>query len=1057
MELVMSTPIRTMVGKSLWSVLLVLVAATPGRAIDIIITYVQEDPSPYEANNVTGITLTTLFEAAAAYWEDYLPNSGVYNVRVSWDDDLGEDVLGEASPAGASFFDVDLLADPDPPGESTLTNPAPWFIDTTPDDHSEFDLARVEASSLSQGEINAYFNGSDLPPTLEIGYFGDAVDGGDADEKIDALTVALHELGHCLGVNALSGDSWIPPVSMTGGHLVIIDNPDETDDHLAPPTALMFPSVGRQRTLPSAIDVLAIVDDEDFTMADLPRQSFLQAQDDPSDPDFSWHTGPFFWEGGSQPGTDDHARITNGARVALQTADVQIASLVIAGGSELKTQNRTLLVDGLTEFSSTSALAPTDIFVGAGGSLETIDLNINGGRLFLEGGAVIVNHNANITTPGSQRGEIHAHGTIEVTNRLVNEGQIITAGGALVLTTTSPDSVDVWDLDGKGAGSIIALDGDITVHGSHHGSFDGFMAIDAARAIHLDRPWVMGESGLLSLAGGGGVGAPATLQVDVAEIAGRVAATVGVLDGGEYVFAHTAQLVVSHPLAVLELATLSRFRGVEFFGRGTVRQLSDIVVEAPTTIDEVIFDWGNTASVDVNELTVEPSALLTIKSQSTGTASNEYRGIIRLNNGVMDVQGLPSWTLPTNLGDADGSLGMLVLHNNPEVPTPPTLLGADVTLGGLIRAEGGIGVISADLVAQPTAVIVVQAAAALSLAGHVTYDGPAVHGAGTLHQSGDSTVVSSTTIATNIYDWDGLLLPIPTMTIAPGALLTINSAQIDVGASSADGYGGQVMVADTSALLVNTNGPWRLDGTMTLQGQAVSSPGVIVDGSDLVNHGTIEGNGRIQSSLENHGTLSPGLSAGMLRFQAGFTLTADSVVEIEIGGLTPLTQYDQIIVNQFGSAILSGDLAVSLINGFVPQMDHSFTILTAGLVSGVFDHEIKVGLPPGLTYQVTYNSNSVVLSFLAGLTADFDMDGDVDADDVAQWQDSFGLDAGGDANGDGITDGADFLIIQQQLGGGSPAASAAASAHVGVPEPGVCILLTMGIALGGIVSRRPVR
>jgi hypothetical protein len=137
---------------------------------------------------------------------------------------------------------------------------------------------------------------------------------------------------------------------------------------------------------------------------------------------------------------------------------------------------------------------------------------------------------------------------------------------------------------------------------------------------------------------------------------------------------------------------------------------------------------------------------------------------------------------------------------------------------------------------------------------------------------------------------------------------------------------------------------------------------------------------------------------------------------------------------------------VNLTDGFLPDADVTFTILTAGVVSGVFDHELKSGMPPGLTYEVIYNPDSVVLSFLP----DFDWDGHGDGDDLATWQRSFGVDAGGDADGDGDTDGADFLIVQQQLGG-MLATPAAAAANVGVPEPATWALAAAGLAaLGGL-------
>jgi hypothetical protein len=1056
----MKALIRTVAIESLWSLGILLGGATPAGAITINITYCEEDPSPYEVNNVTGTTIVGLFNAAAAIWEDYLPNSGTYNICVSWDSDLDDDPQDNVLGSADSFSgDIDLLADPLNGG--TLEVPAPWYIDSTPADHSEFDLARIEALTLSQAQINSFFKGSPLPPSLEIGYRGPATGGFGAEGKYDALTVALHEIGHILGVNAASGDAWIPPASMTGGAVVAIDNTEEDDAHIAAPTALMFPSpvsLGG-RTLPSTIDILAVVDDEDFTMADLPRQAFLVAQGDENDPDFSWHVGPFFWEGGSQPGTDDHARITNGARVALQTGDVNIESLVVSGGSALKTQNRAMLVDGLTRLFGD---LPSQIIVGSGGSLETTDLRIGGAQpvLVLDGGVLIVNKRAEVVIEGENQfgGKIVGHGNVHVSERLENDGVIRAEGGTLTLMTL-PFATEVWDLDGSGQGQIQALDGDLIVHGPHEGEFDNVMRIGPGRLVDLDSFWVMGDGGDLLL--NGAPGSPATFHGNGAEISGQVVADKhGVLEGGGFLFVN-AMLSVPDADDLLELRFPSTFRGdppggraVE--GRGTLRQLSNIVVEGAVTVDAETFDWGNSeggVATAINALIVEPASLLTILSESTGTAGNEYRGTILLNNGVMDVQELPGWTLPTDLAGADKTLGTLVLNNNQELTPAPRLLGAELTLGGVIRAEGGIGYIDPDLVTRPTAEIEVQVAAELVLGGHVTYDGPMVHGLGTLHQSGDATVVSPTTMATDVYDWDGDLSTPSEMTIAPGASLTITSQQIDVGPPADDGYRGQVTVADSAALIVTTSGPWRLDGTMRLEGQPVPTPSVIVDGSDLINHGAIEGNGRIQASLENHGTLRPGLSAGALRFDAGFELASDGLVEIEIGGLTPLSEYDRIIVNQFGTANLAGDLLVNLIDGFLPDADATFTILTAGVVSGAFDHELKSGLPPGLNYKVSYNSDSVVLALFAGFTADFDGDGDVDGDDMAIWQGSFGVDAGGDADGDGDTDGADYLIIQQQLGGGLPAV---ASSDV-VPEPASWALAALGMAGLGRVASRPGR
>jgi hypothetical protein len=72
--------------------------------------------------------------------------------------------------------------------------------------------------------------------------------------------------------------------------------------------------------------------------------------------------------------------------------------------------------------------------------------------------------------------------------------------------------------------------------------------------------------------------------------------------------------------------------------------------------------------------------------------------------------------------------------------------------------------------------------------------------------------------------------------------------------------------------------------------------------------------------------------------------------------------------------------------------------------------------------------------------ADFDEDGFVDADDLAAWQAAYGSTDAGDTNNDGVSDGADFLIWQQEFTGAAPPISA-------VPEPA-----TLGVGLAGALS-----
>ena len=138
-------------GRCLLPLLLILLCcltlpAPLQAAVDIQITY---DPKPGEEDEApgwdpNGDQLVTMFNAAASVWEGYLIGNTTYHVPVSWDADLGDSTLGEAMPSAP--FDIDILSDP-----MTLeNNPAPWFVDSTPLDHSEFNFSGPAYNELPE-------------------------------------------------------------------------------------------------------------------------------------------------------------------------------------------------------------------------------------------------------------------------------------------------------------------------------------------------------------------------------------------------------------------------------------------------------------------------------------------------------------------------------------------------------------------------------------------------------------------------------------------------------------------------------------------------------------------------------------------------------------------------------------------------------------------------------------------------------------------------------------------------------------------------------------------
>jgi hypothetical protein len=186
------------------------------------------------------------------------------------------------------------------------------------------------------------------------------------------------------------------------------------------------------------------------------------------------------------------------------------------------------------------------------------------------------------------------------------------------------------------------------------------------------------------------------------------------------------------------------------------------------------------------------------------------------------------------------------------------------------------------------------------------------------------------------------------------------------------------------------------------------------------------------------GDLQPGNSPALVTFENDIHFGVGAGVEIELGGTTVGSQYDQI--NVVGDVSVDGDLDISLINGFTPSIGQTFTILTADDIVGTFDTESFPAVP-GRIFDVTYNPQSIVLTVSAAFSADFDLDGDVDGDDLTQWQGDYGANGESDADGDGDSDGRDLLEWQRQFGSGvMPLAASTA-----VPEPATISLALLAV------------
>ncbi|MEO1497014.1 MAG: PEP-CTERM sorting domain-containing protein [Planctomycetota bacterium] len=239
------------------------------------------------------------------------------------------------------------------------------------------------------------------------------------------------------------------------------------------------------------------------------------------------------------------------------------------------------------------------------------------------------------------------------------------------------------------------------------------------------------------------------------------------------------------------------------------------------------------------------------------------------------------------------------------------------------------------------------------------------------------------------------------------------------------------------------------DVTNNATGVISSSGGTTMFFDDVVNNGEIRtnansftvyfgsysGNGDTGTgTVIMEGDLKPGSSPGLMAFGGDLVLGDQSTTEIELGGLTPGTQSDQITV--VDELALDGDLTVSLLPGYTSTLGDTFDLLTAASISGVFD---SITLPAA-SFELIYSATRVQLIATSALSGDYNNDGVVDAADYTVWRDNLNAPAGTLLNDDvgGVIGTAQYDAWRANFGATLPAISTA------VPEPTCLALLGLG-------------
>lgn len=338
--------------------------------------------------------------------------------------------------------------------------------------------------------------------------------------------------------------------------------------------------------------------------------------------------------------------------------------------------------------------------------------------------------------------------------------------------------------------------------------------------------------------------------------------------------------------------------------------------------------------------------------QTGGTISNNgnwsVNGIFTMSSGTINNTG--NWNIANDLNMSGGdfnSIGSVAITGN-----------ANFTGGGFLRNAGTVSI---------NGNLYLDGGGLLGNAGDASIGGNFDWIVGSLSYLGSGgvmTVAGLTTIPSGVHN-------MYTRTLILNGGGTFSGQSINMGPSAVFRIpiGQTLMITSMAGLVINQNfgGPNLFDNQGILD--IGSANPLNITCTNFSNSGTIQGNGTINvagTNFTNTGIYRPGSSTRILTTDL-FENTGGGL-DIEIGGITAGVDYDQLKVT--GAATLGGgDVNLNLVNSYTPQVGHSFTILEAVSVSGMFATPTNVFEFGGYNWSVEYDeppgSGDVVLKVIS--------------------------------------------------------------------------------------------
>ncbi len=189
----------------------------------------------------------------------------------------------------------------------------------------------------------------------------------------------------------------------------------------------------------------------------------------------------------------------------------------------------------------------------------------------------------------------------------------------------------------------------------------------------------------------------------------------------------------------------------------------------------------------------------------------------------------------------------------------------------------------------------------------------------------------------------------------------ILGSQTTIGTSTADGR----LIA-TGGILVGATQSISGRGTISTPGNRLINQGFIqATATGLTFTDLVSGAGSYAGNVTFSGGTSFGNSPTLTNIAGNAVLAPTNTATVEIGGTTPGTSYDKVVVT--GNLTLGGNLVVQLIDlgfGFNAKAGDSFVLYSAASITGAFANVTLPDAPNGTLWRLNTTATQVTLSLI---------------------------------------------------------------------------------------------